>query len=142
MQRIVIDTNVLRAAMWSSLGASFRLLRSLPIPDVSTVLSVPLYLEYQDVLSRSENLPPGVSTQQMRSFLRRFAAKSELREIYFLWRPWLRDRKDDMLLELAMSSRATHIITFNVRDFAGVRETFGIQVVTPGSFLASLPPAP
>lgn len=142
MQRIVIDSNVLRAATWSSLGASFRLLRALPIPGVTTVLSVPLYLEYQDVLSRPENLPPGVAAEQMRGFLRRFAAKSEQREIYFLWRPWLRDTKDDMLLELAMTSRATHIITFNTRDFAGVPASFGIQIVTPGQFLASLPPSP
>ena len=53
MSRIVLDTNVLRAALWSSKGASFRLIRSLPIPNITVLLSVPLFLEYQEVLTRA-----------------------------------------------------------------------------------------
>lgn len=54
--------------------------------------------------------------------------------IFFLWRPFLRDPKDDMILELAVKAGCEFIITYNVRDFAGV-EQFGIQVVEPGAFL-------
>ena len=78
----------------------------------------------------------------MHGFLRRFAAYAEPRAIYFLWRPWLRDPDDDMVLELAVSGSATHLVTFNGRDFAGVEEAFGIRVMTPGKFLASLPANP
>ncbi len=80
--RVVIDTNVLRAAMWSSSGASHRLVRALRRGAAKPVLSVPLYLEYQAVLTRPEQLPPGVSREQMLGFLRRFAALAELRMIH------------------------------------------------------------
>ena len=138
MIRVVLDTNVLRAALWSSSGASFRLVSRLPIPQVT----VPLYFEYQEVLTGAANLPPGVSVARMQGFLRRFAALAEPREIYFLWRPWLRDQDDDMVLELAVGGAATHLVTFNTRDFNGVEQVFDIRVVTPAQFLASLPPSP
>lgn len=136
--RIVIDTNVLRAAMWSASGASYRLVRALPHPGVTPLLSVVLYLEYQAVLTRPEQLPPGVDAARMMGFLRRLAAMSEPRAIHFLWRPFLRDPDDDMLVELAVAGRATHLVTFNLADFDGVERTFGIQAVTPAQLLASL----
>lgn len=78
----------------------------------------------------------------MLGFLRRFAALAELRLIHFLWRPFLHDPGDDMLLELAVAGRATHIVTSNLRHFAGMEQAFAIQAVTPAQFLASLPPSP
>ena len=47
------------------------------------------------------------------------------------------DPKDDMVLELAVASGATHIVTFNQRDFRQAVE-FGVSVVTPSKFLAIL----
>ena len=86
-------------------------------------------------------MPPGVDAARMMGFLRRFTALAELREIYFLWQPFLPDADDDMLPELAVTGRATHIVTFNLSDFAGTERTFGIPAVTPAKFLASLPPS-
>jgi len=59
------------------------------------------------------------------------------REIFFLWRPFLKDPKDDLVLELAVESESEFIITYNRRDFAGI-ETFGIKVLTPKEFLQKL----
>ena len=140
--RIVLDTNVLRAGLYSDRGASFQLLRSLPRPDVQVILSVALYLEYQAVLTRPEHLPPSVTRERMLGFLRRFAGMCLPQAIYFLWRPWLRDADDDMVLEVAVAGAATHIVTFNTDDFSGVEKSFGIRVVTPGKFMASLPSQP
>lgn len=140
--RIVIDTNVLRAGVYSANGASYQLLRSLPRADVQVILSVTLYLEYQAVLTRPEHLPPGVTPERMLGFLRRFAGICLPQPIYFLWRPWLRDADDDMVLELAVAGAASHIITFNSTDFAGIDAAFGIQVVTPGEFMALLDSRP
>ena len=39
--------------------------------------------------------------------------------IFFLWRPFLKDPKDDLVLELAVEAQCDHIITFNTKDFAG-----------------------
>ena len=62
----------------------------------------------------------------------------ERREIYFLWRPFLRDPGDEMVLEVAVGARVATIVTHNVRDFAGVQERFGIRVATPGEVLREL----
>lgn len=52
----------------------------------------------------------------------------------FSWRPFLRDPKDDMVLELAIAAGCEFIVTFNRKEFAGV-DIFGIAVVTPKEFL-------
>lgn len=57
------------------------------------------------------------------------------REIFYLWRPFLRDPKDDLVLELAVESGAAYIVTFNKKGFHGI-ERFGVKAVTPQEFLA------
>ena len=39
--------------------------------------------------------------------------------IYYLWRPCLKDPKDDKALEAAFSSQSEYIVTYNTKDFAG-----------------------
>lgn len=59
------------------------------------------------------------------------------REIFFLWRPFLKDPNDDRVLELTVESESEFIITYNRFDFVGI-ETFGIKVLTPKEFLRKL----
>ena len=63
--------------------------------------------------------------------------KSEHQKIYFLWRPYLSDPKDDHLLELAVASGAGLIITHNTKDFKGV-ERFNVKTITPPQLLEEL----
>ena len=58
-------------------------------------------------------------------------------EIYFLWRPYLKDPKDDFILELAIESQSEYIITYNKNDFKGI-EKFGVKVLTPKEFLKKI----
>ncbi len=60
-----------------------------------------------------------------------------LHEIFFLWRPFLRDPKDEMVLELAVKAGCESIITYKTRDFAGV-EQFGLKLLQPSEFLRSI----
>ena len=53
---------------------------------------------------------------------------------FYLWRPFLRDPNDDMVVEAAVTGGCDSIVTFNSRDFAGV-EQFRIRVMTPREFL-------
>lgn len=62
-------------------------------------------------------------------------------EVYFLWRPILKDPKDDMILELAVGSQSQYIVTYNKQDFQGV-ERFGIEVVTAKEFLGIIKELP
>lgn len=132
--KVVFDTSVLVAATRSKQGASYALVAGLPHKLYQICLSVTLYMEWQDVLSRPEHLPPKQTPKDARQFLRYLASISHLQDIYFLWRPFLRDPADDMVLELAVAAGAQMIVTHNIRDFDRVT-TFGIQAITPGDFL-------
>lgn len=133
-ERVVLDTNVLVAAIRSQQGASFALVSSIPAPEFQPCLSVGLYSEWQEVLTRPENLPHGCTTDDAMRFVRYLASQSHLQEIHFLWRPFLPDADDDMVLELAIAAGCRHIITHNVKDFQG-SEKLGVTALSPREFL-------
>jgi len=132
--RVVLDTNVLVAAVRSRQGASFALVNSIPAPEFQPCLSIGLYAEWQEVLMREENLLPGRTPEEALGFVRYLASQSHLQEIHFLWRPFLPDADDDMVLELAFAAGCRHIITHNVKDFHG-SEQLGVTALSPRDFL-------
>ncbi len=136
MLRVVVDTNVWVAALRSKRGASFRLLSLVGDARWQLSLSVPLFLEYEDVLKRSQ-IGVALSVDEVDAVLNYLCAQADLREIFYLWRPVLPDAKDDFILELAVESGCEYIITFNVRDFAPCSR-FGITALTPREFLQKL----
>jgi putative PIN family toxin of toxin-antitoxin system len=131
--RVVFDTNVLAAALRSKRGASFALVSLLPSTKFELAVSLPLYLEYLDVLTRTEIKPAGISDADISSFVGEITRHAQTQNIYFLWRPWLRDEKDDMILELAIASQADYIVTFNLKDFQNI-EIFGVKESRPQIF--------
>jgi predicted nucleic acid-binding protein len=132
--RVVFDTSVLVAAARSRRGASFALISGIPSASFQICLSVGLYAEWQDVLSRAEHLPPGQTAADALAFLRYLASQAWLQDLFFLWRPFLPDPDDDMILELAFAAGCKYVVTHNVRHFRGC-EQLGIAAVTPGDFL-------
>lgn len=131
--RVVLDTSVLVAAGRSRRGASNALLLRLPDSTFELTISVPLFVEYEAVLLRSENLldrePAAVE-----GFLDFLLSVSHLQEVFFAWRPALPDPDDDFILELAVAAGCRYIVTHNIRDFRG-SEKWGIEVITPADFL-------
>jgi len=134
MIKIVIDTNVILSALKSSRGASYSLMSLLPSTKFETTLSVPLYTEYQDVLTREKNMTGTSTKEDVLAYCRYLASISHRKDIFFLWRPWLKDPKDDMVLELAVASKCEYIITYNIKDFKHI-ESFGVQAIKPADFL-------
>lgn len=133
---IVIDTNVVVAGLRSKNGSAFRLLQLVGSERFSIHLSVPLVLEYEDVLLRQlPNL--SMDASDIRDFIDFHCAVATHHQIFFLWRPHLRDPKDDMVLELAVKAECDSVLTYNTRDFAGI-EQFGIGAMTPAEFLDSI----
>ncbi len=133
MINVVIDTNILVAALKSDKGASYALLSKLPSQKFNFFVSVPLYTEYQDVLTRKEHLTGKSSKDEILAFLRYLCKIAKHQKIFFLWRPFLKDPKDDMILELAVASRSQYIITYNLKDFSNIQQ-FGITAITPPKF--------
>lgn len=136
MFQAVIDTNVLLAALRSKRGASYRLLSLVGNDRWQLNLSVPLLLEYEDVLKRP-GMRLSLTHADIDDVLDFLCANANRREIFYLWRPTLRDPKDDFVLELAVESNCDFIITFNGKDFVGA-EKFGLAVITPREFLQRL----
>ncbi len=130
---VVIDTNVLIAALKSKQGASHKLLFSLPNNAYKPNISVPLFLEYEAVAKRT-GLVSGLNNEEINAILDYILSKSSIREIFYLWRPYLKDPKDDLVLEVAVESQSEYIITFNKMDYKGI-DKFGINVVTPQEFI-------
>jgi len=134
--RVVLDTNVLVAAMRSRRGAAYKLLSLATSGLYEVSLSVPLLFEYEDVLLRQhEDLL--VDREKIGDILDRLCDVAEKYHIFFLWRPFLRDPKDEFVLELAVASRSRYIVTYNRRDFRGY-DKFEVEIVTPKEMLREL----
>jgi len=134
--QVVIDTNVVVSALLSRRGASFRLLSLLGSDSFQANVSVPLVLEYEDAAGRLAS-PGGLTRQDISDALDYMCHVANHRRIHFLWRPLLKDPKDDHVLELAVEAGCHFIITFNTRDFGGI-EQFGLRAMTPREFLQLL----
>jgi putative PIN family toxin of toxin-antitoxin system len=136
LRRVVLDTSVVVAALRSRQGASFQLISLLVEGRFEAAISVPLLFEYEDVLFRY--LDAGLYTREdIDDFLDYLCQVAHRQSIFFLWRPYLSDSKDDMVLELAVAAACEAIVTHNLRDFVGTAQ-FGVDVHAPKTFLRSL----
>jgi putative PIN family toxin of toxin-antitoxin system len=131
--RVVIDTCVLVSALRSSGGASFRLMNLVGSGRFEFALSVPLVLEYEDAAKRLGDAT-ALSHAEIDDVLDYLCSVGHHQEIHFLWRPALRDPRDDHVLELGVEAGCDLIVTHNIRDFADVQR-FGVEAVRPGEFL-------
>ena len=134
--RIVIDTNVLFAALKSRRGASYKLVSLLPSKRFSIAISVPLIIEYEDVLRRGK-LPVSTTEKDISDFIDFFCHVGDQQDIFFLWRPFLPDPSDDLVLEVAVAGGCNAIITYNKRHFKNV-EKFGLRILDPKEFLIEI----
>jgi putative PIN family toxin of toxin-antitoxin system len=137
--RYALDTDVLVAGLRSRTGASRRLLALLYEGRYQAVVSVPLMLEYEAVLTRPENLKAfGLSSREIESFLDSLTLLIIPVTPFFLWRPQLRDAADEHVLETAVNGGADAIVTFNHRHFQTAAARFGIATFKPGDALQRL----
>jgi putative PIN family toxin of toxin-antitoxin system len=135
-KRIILDTNVLFAGLYSSEGASYQILRAIERGQFRIFLSTTLLFEYEDILNRKK-LELGLSEKQIEAVLDNLCRLSDYQKIYYLWRPFLRDPNDDHILEVAVASHTEIIVTHNIKDFNGI-EKFGIRAITPKQLLKEI----
>lgn len=128
-RKIILDTNVLFAGLYSSAGASYQVLRLIQNKTLKPVVSTTLLFEYEDILKRKQELLE-LTDPEIEIVLDNLCSYGEFQKVYYLWRPYLKDPKDDHVLELAVASQSDIIVTHNIKDFKGV-DRFNIQAVTP-----------
>ena len=142
--KIVIDTNVFLSSLFSRRGASYLLiewlLQEFKRDKRHNVISNTLVTEFDDVLLREKHIAmcAPLNRRDIETFIDGLCLISHHQKINFLWRPFLRDSDDDMVLEVAFNAKAKYIITHNTKDFKGVEERFNIEVVTPQCFLKKI----
>jgi putative PIN family toxin of toxin-antitoxin system len=135
MYRIVLDTNVIVAALRSRKGASFAILSAIG-KSWRPVISAALILEYESIGKR-EASRLGIPELVVDAILDAFCAAGERTQIHFRLRPSITDTNDEFAIELAVAAAANAIVTHNVKDFIGA-DRYGIQVWTPHSFLEKI----
>tara|TARA_Y100001933_G_scaffold225026_1_gene238011 strand:+ start:170 stop:571 length:402 start_codon:yes stop_codon:yes gene_type:complete len=128
MVRAVLDTNVVYSGLRSRSGASFKVLESLLDTKFEPCVSVPLVLEYQQTLIEKQS-DLALSVSEIESVLDYLCLVGHKQKVFYLWRPFLRDPRDDMVLELAVAAECEYIVTYNARDFRGA-ERFDISIVS------------
>lgn len=131
-----MDTNILFSGLYSANGASFKILENLAAGRIQLALSTPLLFEYEDVLKRNQAVL-NLLNDDIDVVLDNLCAFSRFQKIYFLWRPYLPDAKDDLVLELAVAAKVKTIVTHNLKDFAGV-DKFGVEAIAPKTLLERL----
>jgi putative PIN family toxin of toxin-antitoxin system len=141
--RVVLDADVLVAALRSDQGASRQLLLAALERRFVMLASVPLMLEYEAVLTRHEHpAAAGITTDDVNAVLDAMAAVIEPVRLAFLWRPRLRDPADEMVLETAVNGTADRLVTFNLKHLGEAALEFGIRGMKPGEALREMAEKP
>ncbi|MES1200657.1 MAG: putative toxin-antitoxin system toxin component, PIN family [Pseudomonadota bacterium] len=139
--RLVLDTNVVVAAMLSPRGASAELLRLAVRKRLTALGTLAVALEYQEVCVKIA-AQATISEADASRFANQVIALLEPVNRRFAWRPMSADPNDDMILEAALNGRADALVTFNVRDFATPARAFGLPVAVPSAILLALEQSP
>ena len=139
MKALVLDSDVLVAAFRSDRGASRVLLELARSQRFELLLSVPLMLEYEAVLTRTEHLvASGIGRDDVGAALDELASICRRVEIVIRSRPTLSDPDDEMVLETAINGSADAIVTFNERDFKAAASRWSCAVMRPQEIIRKL----
>lgn len=134
--KVVIDTNIWISALISKDGVSRDVLRLALREHIFPQISTSLLLKYESVMKRDkiQNLCV-LSVQEQEELFYAYLSTYKWNEIFYLWRPNLKDKDDDFLVELAVASNAKVVISENKQDFEAYELLFDFEVLTAKEFL-------
>ena len=129
---------MLVAALRSINGASFRLLKLIRDKDQRFQINVStaIVLEYEAVLKR-ELHRQDKDISVINGFIDDIVSEANRYSVFYLLRPYLKDPDDDFILELAFSSSADFIVTYNTNNFKRA-QFFGVDIIKPTEFLREI----
>jgi uncharacterized protein len=131
--RVVLDTNIVVAALLQPLGPPAHLFALVVEGVLQACLSREIYAEYEEVIGRPK-------------FRRDTSTKASTLLVFREKGFWVKptepvracsDPDDDIFLECAQAARAQYLVTGNLKHFP--KSWFDVQVVTPRQLLDGLP---
>ncbi|WP_035957876.1 putative toxin-antitoxin system toxin component, PIN family [Bryobacter aggregatus] len=129
--RVVLDTNILISACWKPGGLEDRVLELGCTGHFDIATSPQLWAEYREVLHRPK-------FAKLRTQIDHLLARLETKHLPFHPQITLaeaRDEDDNRILECALASQASYIVTGNLKDFPA--PWAHAQIVNSRQFLAA-----
>ena len=141
MPTVVLDTNVLVAALLRGGGSARAVLRACLRDRYQPVLGPALLAEYEDVVGRADLFADSVlSARERGEVFDALLNRCRWVEVFYAWRPNLPDEADNHLIELGVAAQAEAIVTRNLRDVArGELQFPSLRVLTPEQCLEVFP---
>ncbi len=134
--KVVIDTSVWISALITKESQARAILRMSFQKKLIPQIGEALFLEYESVMKREKVLQRSpLSTEEQEKLFNAYLSVCRWNDIYYLWRPNLKDVNDNFLIELCVASGSHILLTYNTKDFAGMELAFDIRVLTPETFL-------
>ena len=134
--QIVIDTNVVLAGLKSNKGASYKLFTILHDQRFKINISTTLVVEYEAILKRQQQ-QIGLNLEEIDNIINGICHLANHHQLFYIWRPFAKDKDDDFLIDLALKCQAQFIISYNQKDLQPI-EKLGISILTPKQFLQLL----
>jgi len=134
--KVVIDTSVWISALIKKERSARELLRLVFTDKIFPQMSEALFYEYEAVMKRKkiQKLTP-LTAEEQESLFHAYLSSCKWNEIYYMWRPNLKDEDDNFIVELAVASGVEYIITYNIKDFQNPELAFRHKVITPEQFI-------
>lgn len=133
----MVDTNVFVGALVHESGHNRAVLRECLRQRFLPLMGQALFLEYEDLLGRETLFQASpLDAAERQTLFESFLSVCEWVQVYYSWRPNLRDEGDNHVVELAVAGGAEVIVTNNTRDFRDSELRFdAFRVLTPAAFI-------
>ncbi len=138
--KVVLDTNIFVGALRSGDGINRLMLEMAFRRQITPLMGEALYREYHCLIGREGLYDDRVlNFQERQELLESLCSVCVWTEIYYKWRPNLKDEADNHLIELGLAGNAEYIVSWNIKDFKGGDLYMpDVKVVKPAELLRSL----
>ena len=137
--KIVIDTSVWISALITKDSGARELLRLVFNKKLFPQMSEALFREHEAVMKRKKiQQLTALTSSEQNDLFEAYLSTCKWNEIYYTWRPNLKDEDDNFVVELAVASGAEFIVTYNIKDFINVELIFNHKIMTPEDFIKEI----
>jgi putative PIN family toxin of toxin-antitoxin system len=136
----VVDANIIKSGLLSRNGASNAVLMGMLEGTIPFAASAAIILEYEDVLMREgeRSVLPLIGRAGVAAILDALCRMCRQTPIFYRFRSFLSDPKDDLYVECALASRSDIIISFDGHFDHRDLSAFGLRRAVPRDILIKM----